>query len=94
MLGVVFSREETQVFTAHLDEDKSGDVDEEEFQDKISLDNLHRESHKFLISEVSFVEKILAEWYHHQSAELEKIRQGILDFDDNGDGIMQLEEFE
>jgi len=40
VLGVYFSTEEANLFTQYLDEDGSGDVDLEEFTDKVSLDNL------------------------------------------------------
>ena len=64
VLGIYFSKEETREFTDHLDEDKSGDIDRHEFCQKINLDGLHAESHKFLISELTFIEKVLSEWYH------------------------------
>ena len=40
VLGVYFSTEEANLFTSYLDEDGSGDVDLEEFTDKVNLDNL------------------------------------------------------
>jgi hypothetical protein len=47
----------------HLDEDGSGDVDKQEFIEKISLDNLHQNAAKYTISETVFIEKMLSEWY-------------------------------
>ena len=81
------------MFTLHLDSDNSGDIDIHEFQNKISLDNLHKESHKFTISEVTLIEKVLSEWYHFKSREQKKCLSLVKSFDMNEDGVMQLEEF-
>ena len=45
VLHIGFSKEENQVLLNHLDEDKSGDIDFKEFSAKISLNNLHSNSH-------------------------------------------------
>ena len=63
VLGIYFSKDDTRDLTDHLDEDKSGDIDHQEFCQKINLDGLHAESHKFQISELTFIEKVLSEWY-------------------------------
>lgn len=94
VLGVFFSKDETRAFTDLLDEDKSGDIDQSEFCQRINLDNLHQESHKFLISELTFIEKVLSEWYHFKKREQKKILELIAQFDENQDGVMQLCEFE
>ena len=93
VLGIFFSRDETNMFTLHLDADNSGDIDIEEFSSKISLDNLHRESHKFMISEVTLIEKVLSEWYHYKSREQKVCLNMVKSFDKNDDGVMQLDEF-
>ena len=77
VLGVFFSKDETREFTNHLDEDQSGDIDLHEFCQRIYLDNLHVESHKYLISELTLVEKILQEWYTHKADEKKKILELI-----------------
>ena len=69
VLGIYFSRDETNMFTLHLDADNSGDIDINEFQSKINLNDLHKESHKFRISEVKLIDQILSEWYHYKSRE-------------------------
>ena len=94
MLGIYFSRQETSNLTDHLDEDKSGDIDKYEFCQKINLDGLHAESHKFLISELTFIEKVLVEWYHVKKREQKRILELINQYDENQDGVMQLSEFE
>ena len=53
-LGVIFSKDETRELMDYMDEDKSGDIDINEFTLKISLDNLHKEAHGFQISEFAF----------------------------------------
>ena len=63
------SEARTREFTDHLDEDKSGDIDRHEFCEKINLNNLHKESHLFLISELTFIEKVLSEWYYYKKRE-------------------------
>ena len=72
-LGVHFSTEEANIFTMCLDEDGSGDVDLEEFIKKVSLDGLHDKARKYIISETTFVDKMLSEWYSVQKREKEQV---------------------
>lgn len=88
-----FSTEEANLFTSYLDEDSSGDVDLEEFTDKVNLDNLQQKIHKFLISECTFIEKMLNEWYFVQKREKKEVLEVVKKFDENGDGVFQLNEF-
>ena len=81
------------MFTLHLDADNSGDIDINEFQNKINLNDLHKESHKFRISEVKLIDQILSEWYHYKSREQKKVLTVVHSFDKNDDGVMQLDEF-
>jgi len=90
---VFFSTEEANLFTMYLDADGSGDVDIDEFVSKITLNNLHREAHKFLISELTFIEKMLTEWYFVQRKERELCAATVKQFDENEDGIFQINEF-
>lgn len=69
VLGIYFSKEETNMFVRHLDDDNSGDIDMQEFMKKITLNDLHKDSHKFLISEVKLIDQVLTEWYHYKSRE-------------------------
>ena len=55
---------------------------------------MHADSHKFLISEMTFIEKILCEWYNVKKKEQKKLLELIDQFDENKDGVMQLSEFE
>lgn len=55
---------------------------------------MHVDSHKFLISESNFIEKVLIEWYNHKSKESKKLVELIGTYDDNKDGVMQFSEFE
>ena len=88
VLGIFFSKDETRDFTDHLDEDKSGDIDRHEFCAKVNLDGLHAESHKYHISELTFIEKILSEWYQNKKRESKKILDLINEYDENQDGVM------
>jgi Ca2+-binding EF-hand superfamily protein len=90
VLGVFFSTEEANLFTMYLDSDGSGDVDLEEFVSKLSLTNLHREAHKFQISEVTFIERMLTEWYFLQRREKEACFKAIKKYDENNDGVFQI----
>ena len=47
-----------------------------------------------MISELTFIEKILCEWYHFKKREQKKILELVYKFDENLDGVMQLSEFE
>ena len=45
-----------------LDEDQSGDIDCNEFCEKITTENLAKRSEKFTISKTLFIEKMLTAW--------------------------------
>ena len=94
VLGITLSKEEIRDLIAYLDSDQSGDIDLGEFCAKINLDNIHKDSHKFVISELTFIEKMLAAWYMFKKREKIRVQELIAKFDDNGDGVMQLSEFE
>ena len=55
---------------------------------------MHEEAHTFQISELTFIEKILGEWYHFKKREQKQIVEMIQKFDENDDGVMQLSEYE
>ena len=94
VIGVIFSKDETRELMNYMDEDKSGDIDEHEFCQRINLDNMHTEAHTFQISELTFIEHLLGEWYYFKKREQKTILDLIKTFDDNGDGVMQLIEYE
>ena len=73
ILHISLSREELNLLTSHLDEDNSGDIDFKEFTNKISLNNMHINSHRFLISEYRFIDFVLKEWYDYRSAQKKEI---------------------
>lgn len=93
VLHISFSREETNLLLNHLDEDKSGDIDYREFASKISLNNLHSNSHTFLISEHRFIEYVLSEWYDYRKAQIKELVKLIEEFDADGNGVMDFDEF-
>ena len=76
-----------------MDEDTSGDIDLKEFTQKITLNNLHSNSHKFRISEYRFIDYILNIWYDYRSNIKKEIITKIKQFDENKDGFMQFNEF-
>jgi len=55
---------------------------------------MHTEAHTYKISELTFIEKVLGEWYHFRKREQRMILDLVKKFDDNGDGVMQLMEYE
>jgi len=93
-LRVVFTRDEVLMMTNFMDEDKSGDITLNEFQNKLSLNNLHENSHKYLLSETKFIESILVVWYEYRSAQIKEVIEKVKHFDKNGDGIIEFAEFE
>ena len=94
ILGVIFSRDDAYNLTNYLDADKSGDVDYQEFISKMNLNNLHKDSHQYLISENNFIDCVLIEWYRSKKEETKKIKELINTYDVNKDGVMQLDEFQ
>ena len=76
-LGVFFTREDTDAVSMFIDEDCSGDVDIGEFNNKISFKEYQKRSHTFLISEMTFIDRMLSEWYEVRAAEKEKLIEMI-----------------
>ena len=68
-----------------IDKDDSGSLDVDEFKSKVTLKDYQQRSHKFLISEMNFIDKILAEWYDRRAHEKEKVLQLIHRFDESQD---------
>ncbi len=93
-LGLVLSRDEVYVFVNYLDADNSGGISYKEFSDKVNFKDYQKRSHRFLVSEKNFIDRILSIWYDHRAKEREKLHTFILSFDDNGDKIIQFDEFE
>ena len=88
------SRDEIYQFVNYLDADHSGSISFREFSDKVNFKDYQKRSHKFLVSEKNFIDRILSIWYDYRAKEKEKLHNYILTFDDNGDKIIQYEEFE
>lgn len=92
-LGVHYTREDRLALSKYIDEDGSGDVDRQEFLKKVTLRDYQRRSHNYLISEMTFIDKMLSEWYDHRAQEKEKLIAFIKSFDDSDDNKIQLDEF-
>lgn len=93
-LGLIFSREEVYVFVNYLDADRSGGISFKEFSDKVNFKDYQKRSHKYLVSEKNFIDRILSVWYDYRAKEKERLHTFILSFDENGDKIIQFEEFQ
>ena len=93
-LGLILAREEVYVFVNYLDSDRSGGISFKEFSDKVNFKDYQKRSHKFIVSEKNFIDRILSIWYDHRAKEKERLHTFILSFDDNGDKIIQFEEFQ
>jgi hypothetical protein len=93
ILHISFTKEEMYILTTFLDADKSGDIDMREFCSKITLNNMHINSHRYLLSEHRFIETILNAWYEYRGSQIKEIIKKIGEFDENGDGQMQFDEF-
>jgi Ca2+-binding EF-hand superfamily protein len=61
-IGVYLTRDETNKLSVHMDEDQSGDIDCNEFCEKITTENLNLRCEKFTISKNLFIEKMLTAW--------------------------------
>ena len=93
-LGLIFSRDEVYVFVNYLDADRSGSISFKEFSDKVNFKEYQKRSHKYLVSEKNFIDRVLSVWYDHRAKEKERLHNFILSFDENGDKIIQFEEFQ
>ena len=76
-LGLILAREEIYVFVNYLDEDRSGGISFKEFSDKVNFKDYQRRSHKFLVSEKSFIDRILSIWYDYRAKEKERLHTFI-----------------
>lgn len=92
--NIYLSSEETQELIKYLDEDGSGDIDFQEFCNKINFNDLQQKSHQYTISKTSFMDMMLREWDFYNKRENGKIMDLFVKFDDNGDGVLVLDEFE
>ena len=55
---------------------------------------MHKEAHIFQISELTFIEKVLNEWYFRRKREKSQLEELVKKYDDNNDGVLQFAEFE
>jgi hypothetical protein len=92
-IGVELRRDEQKLIYSQLDPFNFKRVDLEAFQKRFTLDNLHRDSHGFLISETRFVDCVMQQWYSHVADQTRNLRTIIRKFDSNNDGVFQLSEF-
>jgi Ca2+-binding EF-hand superfamily protein len=91
---IYFSPEEAAGVLEYLDSDGSGDVDFEEFQEKINYNNYNKYYHCFLLTKQKYIELVLKEWELHKQRTRSKILEKFEQFDDNGDGVLTFDEFE
>ena len=49
---------------------------------------MYQEAHDYQISELTFIEKVLGEWYHFKKREQKQVLEMIKKFDENQDGQM------
>lgn len=77
-----------------MDSDGSGDVDFEEFQQKINYNNYSKYYHCFTITKQRYLELVLQEWQLHKERTFDKLMKKFKEFDENGDGVLTFEEFE
>lgn len=77
LLHVYFTPEELITLTMHLDDDKSGSIDQKEFTSKIGFNNMHVNSHKYLVSEHRFIEFVLALWYEYRADQIKEVVKKI-----------------
>eukprot|EP00347_Sterkiella_histriomuscorum_P023774 403333433 len=92
--NVYLSLDESVALSKYLDEDESGDIDFSEFVKKINLGDLQNKAHLYTISKVMFMDLMLKEWEFYLRRERPKIIEVFKEFDDNGDGVLVLDEFE
>ena len=69
----MLTRDENQMLTKHLDKDHDTKIDWQEFSDKIHLRDYQKKSHRYLISQKTFTDRILSEWFTHRGELCEKI---------------------
>ena len=84
---------ETMELTRYFDEDRSGDIDYLEFIKKINLGDMQQKANIYTISKISFIDLMLKEWDNYISRERKKLIDLFQKFDDNGDGVLVLDEF-
>lgn len=74
-LGVHMSFEESSKFTSYLDLDKSGDVSQYEFTNKLDyfMENLDKEVQPFQLSLTHFLDKLVQDWGFFRDQQKSKI---------------------
>ena len=72
-LGLVMSRDEIYHFVNYLDADRSGSISFKEFSDRVNFKDYQKRSHRFLVSEKNFIDRILSIWYDVRAKEKENL---------------------
>jgi len=78
----------------YIDEDGSGDISFNEFQEKVKLSEMMPKQHKYTVSRFQFVQAMKSAHHWNHTREDLKIKDLFQKFDENGDGVLELKEFE
>ena len=80
-------REEQNLLMSYLDKDGDGQVDWEEFSEKVTFLDYNERCHQYRVSQKTFIDRMLNEWYTSKGAEVASVKQKLLAYDENGDGV-------
>ena len=92
--GIFLTDSESDVVRNYLDSDGSGDISFQEFVSKVNFKDYQQKQNYLTISKVTFMNTILEEWQISKERDREKVATIFKKFDDNGDGVLVLDEFE
>lgn len=81
------------MLTKYLDKNNNGLIEEDEFTQKISYENYQQNAHKYKVSLQNFFEVFIVTMLGHIGNQRKKIEKMILQFDENGDNLIQFDEF-
>lgn len=92
-LGIILSHEEQGLLVNYIDKDGNGLISEQEFTDKINLNEFKQRLLKYTISQKSFTDVVQNELLIFYGQERKRIINYLMKFDENGDRLFQFEEF-
>lgn len=87
------TKEESHLLTKYLDKNNNGLIEEDEFTQKINFDNYATNAHRYIVSEQNFLDVLMVAMLSHIGEQRKKIEAMIKKYDDNGDLLIQYDEF-
>lgn len=93
-MGIMLNDEEVDILLNYIDEDKTGTIELDEFNDKVSfLNSKHRKKDAWMVSKCQYMLALAGEYEAKRQRDYDRLKVIFVESDDNGDGVLELHEF-